>query len=288
MIEAAEAAAALGARRARSRGQGRAPAPGADRPPAADRERRGAQLLGDLRRDAPSHAPCRSIAHPGGARRCARQTREAPRRTCTRMPVRRRRADNGRWLLDFRVGGRTPPRDARRRARPPRQARRRRPWNAPGERRSKPDQIRGPETWGSLAARYWLTHARHLAWHGSVAGHLERAVSDLIGDHTPAAKVTADVLAAGRRRLAPAAGGARPSIGRLSIARGLWTMAREVWGLAAAAAAVAPAACCRSRTGRRPTSRRPSARPSCATRCRARRARRCGSRSRPAGAARAC
>lgn len=139
----------------------------------------------------------------------------------------RRRPDRGnQWQIDFYVGGRRirelhPAILTRRQAEALEETRRR---------EVETEQIGAPHTWGALAARYWREHGQHLAWQDSVSGHLE-ALSEAIGDSTPIGKVAPDTFAAAiqrwRQQIAPATINRR-----LAIARNLWNMSSELWGVA--------------------------------------------------------
>jgi integrase len=142
------------------------------------------------------------------------------------MPVRRR--PNGRWIIDFRIDGQrireTLPASL--------DGLGKRDVAAMERQRRQEIEAQGlgpPDSWASIAARYWDEHGRHLAWQDSVSGHLN-ALSDLIGDHTPARAITTDLFARGvaawRLSLAPATVNRR-----LAVARGLWGVARDLWGL---------------------------------------------------------
>jgi integrase len=140
------------------------------------------------------------------------------------MPV-RRRTDNGNWLVDFRVGGKrireTYPAHIGKREIETLERRRRAEVEAEG--------VGSADGWGAVAARYWLENGQHLAWQASVKGHLD-ALSDLIGDGTPVRAITPDTFARGvalwRQQIAPATVNRR-----LAVARGLWGVANELWGL---------------------------------------------------------
>jgi integrase len=142
------------------------------------------------------------------------------------MPVRRRAS--GRWIIDLRIGGQ--------------RIRETLPASLDGlgkrevaalERQRRVEieaQRRGPpDSFGALAARYWDEHGRHLAWQDSIKGHLN-ALSDAIGDGTPARAITPGAFARGvalwRLKLAPATVNRR-----LSVAQSLWGIARDLWGL---------------------------------------------------------
>ncbi len=143
------------------------------------------------------------------------------------MPV-RRRTDTGRWIIDFRVAGKRyretldeshdhlGKREVEGLARSRRQA-----IEAQG--------VGAADTWGAVANRFWLEHAQYLKWAPTVTGHLDQ-LSDAIGDQTPVGKITTDTFAAAvarwRLTLAP-----RTVNLRIALARTLWGVAGEVWGL---------------------------------------------------------
>jgi integrase len=142
------------------------------------------------------------------------------------MPVRRRSDRDRRWQVDFRIGGRRirrlidDPTISKRQA----EAVERR-WRQEAEGRQA-----GPaETWGALATRFWNDHAQHLSWQDSVSGHLE-ALSDFIGDRTRVGSISSDTFA---RAIESWRGqiGAQTINHRLGIARTLWNMASDLWGI---------------------------------------------------------
>lgn len=141
------------------------------------------------------------------------------------MPVRRRPDRGNQWQIGFYVRGQRirelhPASLTKRQAEAVERARRQ---------EIEASTIGTADTWGALAARYWLEHGRHLSWQDSVSGHLH-ALSDALGDHTPAGRITADTFARAIPGWQAKIGPATINL-RLAVARRIWTMAQQLWGV---------------------------------------------------------